>query len=551
MKKIFYLFAITALLFTSCNPLEDINQEVDALTANDRLVDDLVLTLTDEDYEALGLNFGNFSSIDDAKEALPGFLAENYPQLGVTYNPDGSIATSSSALITYKLYSPIKFETYTVTDDDYAAIGLTSLNDAGDYNDFFDYKFPSEAKGTVVDLTYKSEPAIEDYTLTDDDYDLVGNGRFDNFDIRAGRDEEDIEVRRQKIQTILLNNFPDADFGTKYNVTYEVFDGSSADLEMEVILTDNEPDPNKVTDYTLTDADFASVGNGNFNNFDIRQGRDEETIEARRAKIETILLNNFPSAVDGDIYSVTYAVWVPGDEVRTMLLVKNGNAYDLFSAKTYEFYTFALEETTMRFTLADEWAAPLTFTRDEYTLMGQRFPNFDDTDEAEYKIGIYLETLYPFAAPEDFVAVQYDYFNSGVSQRNINFVFDGTVWNAIPTVIDAQLQLGHDGTNWVPDNTIKYTLTAADIAYISNELIAKYPGPADNFGFFGSFDRRESSSNYWSDEMLLEAMNVLLDNIDPSAEEGQKYAVTYVIYDGATGENTMNLIKTGGVFVKQ
>jgi len=551
MKKIFYLFAITALLFTSCNPLEDINQEVDALTANDRLVDDLVLTLTDEDYEALDLSFGNFSSEEDAKEALPGFLAENYPQLGVTYNPDGSIATASSALITYKLYSPIKFETYTVTDDDYAAIGLTSLNDAGDYNDFFDYKFPSEAKGTVVDLTYKSEPTIENYTLTDDDYDLVGNGRFDNFDIRAGRDEEDIEVRRAKIQTILLNNFPDANFGDKFRVTYEVYDGSSADLEMEVILTDNEPDPNKVTDYTLTDADFTLVGNGQYLNFDIRPGRDEETIEARRAKIETILLNNFPSAVDGDIYSVTYDVYEGFASTRTMLVVKNGSAYDLFSAKTYEFYTFALEDTTMRFTLADEWAAPLTFTKDEYTLMGQRYPNFDDTDEAEYNIGIYLETLYPFAAPDDFVAVQYDYFNSGVSQRNLNFVFDGTVWNAIPTVIDAQLQLGHDGTKWVPDNTIKYSLTAADIAYISNELIDKYPGPADNFGFFGSFDRRESSSNYWSDDMLLEAMNVLLDNIDPSAEEGQKYAVTYVIYDGATGENTMNLIKTGGVFVKQ
>ncbi|WP_159949463.1 hypothetical protein [Polaribacter septentrionalilitoris] len=553
MKKIFYLFAITALVFTSCNPLEDINQEVDALTANDKLVDDLVLTLTDEDYEELGLSFGNFSSVDDAKEALPGFLAENYPQLGVTYNPDGTIAQSSSAIVTYKLFSPIKYESYTVTDADYSAIGLTSLNDAGDYNDFFDYKFPSEAKGTVVDLTYKAEPTITSYTLNDDDYDFVGNGRFDNFDIRTGRDEETIEARRVKIQTILLNNFPDADFGAKYKVTYDAFnnDFETVNLDMEVILTDNAPDPAKTTDYTLTEADFDSVGNGQFDNFDIREGRGEETIESRRAKIETILLANFPAAVDGDIYRVTYAVWEGFDSTRTMLVVKNGNAYDLFSAKTYELYTFALEDATMRFTLAEEWAAPVTFTRAEYTLMGQRFPNFDDRDEAVYNIGIYLKTLYPFAKPDDFVAVQYDYFSSGVSQRNVNFVFDGTVWNAIPTVIETQLQLGHDGTNWVPDNTIKYTLTAADIAYISNEFITTYPGPADNVGFFGSFDRRESSSNYWNDDMLLEAFNALLNNINPSAEEGQKYAVTYVIYDGATGENTMNLIKTGGVFVKQ
>jgi hypothetical protein len=551
MKKIFYLFAISAFVFTSCNPLEDINNEVDALTANDRLVDNIVYTLTDEDYETLNLNFGNFSSTDDARADLPKFLADKYPQLGVTYKSDGSIDQSSSALLTYKLFSPIKFESYTVTSADYTAIGMNSLNNSGDFNDFFDYKFPSEAKGTVIDLTYKSEPLITDYTLNDDDYDLVGNGRFDNFDIRTGRTEEDIDVRRVKIQTILLNNFPNADFGDKFKVTYEVFDGSSANLEMEIVLTDNAPDPAKTTDYTLTEDDFDSVGNGNFDNFDIRQGSAEETVEVRRGKIETILLNNFPAAVDGDIYRVTYAVWVPGDEVRVMLVIKNGSSYDLFSAKTYEFYTFALEDATMRFTLADEWAAPITFTAAEYSLMGQRFPNFSDIDEAVYKIGIYLRTLYPFASPDDFVAVQYAYFNSGVSQRNVNYVFDGTVWNAIPTVINTELQFGHNGTTWVPDNTIKYTFTSADIAYVSNQLITKYPGPADNFGFFGSFDRRESSSNYWNDDMLLEAFNVLLDNLNPTAEEGQKYSLTYVIYDGATGNNTTNLIKTGGVYVRQ
>ena len=557
MKKIFYLFAITALFFTSCDPLDDINQEVDALTANDRLVDDLVLTLTDEDYEALDLSFGNFSSEEDAKEALPGFLAENYPQLGVTYNPDGSIATASSALITYKLYSPIKFETYTVTDDDYAAIGLTSLNDAGDYNDFFDYKFPSEAKGTVVDLTYKTNPTIEDYTLTDDDYDLVGNGRFDNFDIRAGRAEEDLEVRRQKIQTILLNNFPDADFGTKYNVTYEVFDGSSADLEMLVQLEENPTDPAKTTNYTLVDADYALTSNGQFNNFDIRSGGPEENIETRRSKIETILLNNFPNAQSGDFYVVTYDTFAGGSSrpVLKMILQFDGTNYNIFDVNVYALYTFELVTNTMRYTYTGDWNIPMTFTPDEYELMGgsSQYVNFSgESEEAERRIIIYLGTLYPYASSEDFVAVQYNLFSGGnTSTINTNFVFEGTVWNAIPTVIDAQLQLGHDGDLWVPDNTIKYSLTTADIAYISNELIDKYPGPADNVGFFGSFDRRESSSNYWSDDMLLEAMNVLLDNIYPSAEEGQKYAVTYVIFDGATGENTMNLIKTGGVFVKQ
>ena len=49
--------------------------------------------------------------------------------------------------------------------------------------------------------------------------------------------------------------------------------------------------------------------------------------------------------------------------------------------------------------------------------------------------------------------------------------------------------------------------------------------------------------------MLLEAFNALLDNIDPSAEEEQKYVLTYVIFNGSTTNETMSVIKTGGVWV--
>lgn len=541
MKKIFYLFAITAFVFTSCNPLEDVNAEVDALTANDKLIDDLVLTLTDEDYETLELRFGNFSSTEDARTLLPDFLATTYPQLGVTFNADGSIAQASSALITYKLFSPIKFESYTVTDADYAELGLTSLNNSADFNSFFGFKFPSEEKGTVVDLTYKTNPEILEYTLNDDDYDLVGNGRFDNFDIRAGRAEEDLEVRRGKIQTILLNNFPEADFGTKYNVTYEVFDGSTSNLELLVQLEENPTDPAKTTTYTLQDEDYALIGNGRFNNFDIRDGSPEADLEVRRGKIETILLNNYPDAVTGDFFVITYDTFDgAGRPVLTIILQFDGTNYNIFDVKKYAFYTFALVDNTMRFTLADEWAAPITFTPEEYELLGgsARFRNFSgDADEAERKIGVYLGTLFPFAAAEDFKAVQYDFFSGSVSTENVNYVYDGTTWNVIPTVIDVDLKFGHNGTNWVPDNTIKYTLTNADYALVGN-------------GRFNNFDLRAGR-----DEATVEArlakINTILKNNFPDAEQGQKYAVTYAFFDGSRGNLTLNVILEGSDYILQ
>ena len=101
----------------------------------------------------------------------------------------------------------------------------------------------------------------------------------------------------------------------------------------------------------------------------------------------------------------------------------------------------------------------------------------------------------------------------------------------------------------VSDNTINYTVLSADVALISNAFINIYPGPADNVGFFGSFDRRSGSSNFWNDDMLLEAFNVLLDTRNPSAQEGQKYAITIVVYTGSTGTETRKVIKTGGEWV--
>lgn len=382
MKKIFYLFAITAFVFTSCNPLEDVNEQVDALTANDALVDDLIITLTDDDYDALGLSFGNFSSEEDAKAELPGFLSSKYPQLGVTYLPNGEISKASTALVTYKLYNKKNdeksFVNYTVTAADYTAQGLRfpNFSSLDQITEFLDTKYPTAEDRLLVDLIY--------------DY----------------------------------------------------YDGSTRTLN-----------------------------NGFINN-------------------------------DGT------------------------------------------------------WEMSIGISDDEYTALGEGRAQFSNEDEAFVKIPLFLNTKQASLLPQngDIQGVMYKLYDSSarvVKSYVAFFIYDGSNWAKYNNVIDQSIQLGHDGDKWVPDNTIKRTLSAADVAFISNAFITIYPGPADNLGFFKSFDVRSSSGNYWNDDMLLEAFNALLNDVNPTAEEGQKYSITYVVYDGSTVNRTMNLIKTGGVFVKQ
>ena len=94
MKKIIYLFVTLGLVLgtTACDPLGDIYDEIDA--QENAVVGDATYTLTDDDYDELELGYGSFNSEDDAKAALPAFLADLYPVWG----------KGSSVLVEYNLY---------------------------------------------------------------------------------------------------------------------------------------------------------------------------------------------------------------------------------------------------------------------------------------------------------------------------------------------------------------------------------------------------------------------------------------------------------------
>ena len=381
MKKVIYLLAFVAVFFTSCDPLDDVYEEIDA-QANP-IVGEAKFTLTDEDYEELGLNFGNFGSTDQAKSLLPAFLADKFPVWG-----EGSLAE-----VTYELFAPLQ-----------------------------------------------EQDSIVRYTVTTEDYDSnPETERFDNFD-------------------------------------------------------DND-------------------------------------------QIFDLLAVKYPTPVDNMLVSLTY-----------------------------DFFNGSVNELNNGFFYTDgEWKFVVGLTDDEYTLVGERFPNFSSEDEADEKMPILLLDKFKFDFPEagDIVPTMYKLFVTDVSDLDGDgrtddrttysfikyFQYDGTAWSAYDNTVNETLQFGQDGTTWVPDNTISYRLTSADIAFISNAFIEIYPGPADNVGFFGSFDRRTGSGNYWSDEMLLEAFNALLDERNPGAEEGQKYVLTFVTFTGSTGDETQKVIKSGGVWV--
>lgn len=341
------------------------------------------------------------------------------------------------------------------------------------------------------------------FTMSDDDYDALelGYGNFNN-----------VADAKSMIPGLLSDKYPVWGAGSSALVTFNIYAPLRTERSLEV--------------YTVTTADYdANPDTAKYNNFD------------EMSQIYDFLDTKYP-------------------DPSSRLLV----------SLTYKFYDGSLSTLNNGFLYNDGgWNFIQGFTDDEYEEMGEGYSNFSSEDEAEEKIPLYLKEKYFFknrdvGAIENimyklYVTDEDDVDGDGKTNDKTTysyvsyFIYDGADWAPYSNEVQETVQFGHDGEKWVPDNTIKYRLTSADIALISSSFMSKYPGPADNVGFFGSFDRRSGSSNYWSDEMLLEAFNVLLDNNDASAEDGQKYVLTYVIYNGSTVDESMSVIKENGVWV--
>jgi len=365
MKKIFYSFAILSLLFTSCNPMEDIYAEIDAQESV--ISGEAIITLTEADYKSLGLNFGNFSTLDDAKTMLPAFLSSKYSAWG----------KESLAAVTFNLYNKKNNEkslvVYEVSPADYVAGGHNygNFSSPSDISTFLDAKYPTAANRLLVSLKYKYYDGAQVLNLedgfinnagiweqstgiTDAEYAAMGEGRAQfsfkdealakipvfaknrfQYESKEAGDIEGIMYKLYVTDTQDIDGDGRTDDKAVYSfVTFVIYDGSNWTLYNNVI---NETIkfghdgtswvPDNTIKYTLTAADYTLVGNGNYGNFDVRSGKAEEPESVRVDKVNTILLNNFPSDAEGQKYIVSYNIYNGANGVWSLAVVKVGSAY--------------------------------------------------------------------------------------------------------------------------------------------------------------------------------------------------------------------------------
>lgn len=546
MKKILLLIAVFSMVFTSCEPLEDINTEIDADVSV--ITGDVIYTLTDEDYDILELSFGSFSSEDDAKTALPGFLSDKYPVWG----------KGSSALISYNLYvgnaegisDYTGANTYSLALVDYPGaldnatafyedekpteflpdILVSGITDAVD-GDVVLAKYKQYVGETVNGITefytrdFAGEGTLLDYEAVSVSGDQVWEGsnygaKMTGFDSGNRNPNEDWLISSD----IDLSSFPNAtlettqifNYGDPSGFTVLVSTDYTGDISAatwDVIQLTNVPDGTS-WDEVLSEAYSLSDYNG-------------ETINIAFKYIST-------DSNAGTYEIVDVSLKAPGVE---------GVAEPKSEFYTFDGSSWELSESVYYLSDAD------------FDSMGEnsgqpgRYNNFSSSISPDDYLPVFLNNKYLFAQEGDALSVIYKYYSSssGAQLRGNLYTFTAGTWEGYESTQETSLQLAHDGSTWVPDNTIKYEFVASDYTLIADTFRDNpdYASAVANLETYGNI-----STFNWDEDQIDAAVNTVLEEHFPSMDEDQKFAVTIYVYNGSSNNVTINYILNGGVYIR-
>ena len=549
MKKIIYVIIVIGAILTSCNPIEDINNEIKSQPA--AIVGSANYTLTADDYSTLGLGFGSFDSEDQAKSMLPGFLKEMYPYWG----------QGSSVLVGYNLYigaaegvsDYTDADVYTLANADYPhgnvnAVGFYPDEDPSDYmSDILNAQYTSPTEGQIVMAKYKqyTEQPVEGISnLVNADF-KTEQTLLDWSPVSVAGAEEWVGTQygakmsgysggAQTNEDWLVS--PAIDLSSQVNpllqVTQVLNYSDGTDWYHVMVSTDYSGD---VTTATWDMLDVMPVPPGNSWTAVTSDDYDLSAYQGQTVYIAFMYQSDTTTAATWEIEKLL--VKVPGVEGTTM----NKEVY----------YTYSGGSWTPS-------SGVYVLSTEDYDSMGEgsgqpgQYNNFSSSLPADDYITTFLSLTSPYAyAPDDDeIIVIYKYYSSSCSctqTRGNLYTVVGGAWTPHQSTIATTLQFGFDNGVWVPDNTIKYSLTNADYEYIADAL----GSDPDYSGIVGTLTQYHDYDYNWSEEQIIYSLGVLLDHIDPGAAEGQKYLISYLKYDNGLGEYTAALIKSGGEWVSQ
>lgn len=537
MKKIIYLLAVMGVLFSSCNPLEDINNDADA--QENSIEGHAEYTLTEDDYISIGLDIGSFDTVDEAKQLIPEFLSSTHPfsfwgqesSVLVNFNLTDGNPEDVSAFVNAGVYQ--------LQSGDYPIANSNAFfpnDDPTDYlESILESQIASPVEGQVVRTGYRqfvNEPEIGFTPLVAYDFSTGFNGW--NIVEESGSDA----VWTEQTGYIQANGFfggavaneewlvsPTIDLSSQTNLKFQM---------AQALKYYTDPSLVKILVSTDYSGDVLTA------NWDLISFSALPALDDWNALSEDY---DF-SAYDGQQVNVAFKYESTGTDAARwrisgmFIKVPGYSGPSMTKSNYYKYNGSSWDLVNNVYYLSSE----------DYDLMGTgsgepgQYNNFSSSSLPENYIPTFLDIKYPFAQEGDKWFITYKYYDGSTTLTKGNlYTFTNGAWAASVS----SLKFGFDNGVWVPDNTIRYTLTNADYEYIGNTLSSdpEYSGITNTLIQYHDYDYN------WSSDQILYSLGVFLDYYDPTAAEDQKYQITYLLYDSGIQELTASLKKVGGEWI--
>lgn len=373
MKKILFIATVAiGFIFSACNPMQDIMDELDssyaaddarALFLKDKLVAPAAYTLTDADY-ALSSNanvskYKNFSATDLPKDNLPEILNKKF-----------SAQNSQAMKVTYNFYSKPYVDVakaYKISTADYTSMGQTYGNFSDDavaqvlIGRLFDrvmYAKDAGTEKTAVYIKYQTNmtryvKVNADFTtevltsgtgavpVTDAQYEAMGNGKYKNFD--------DIDQAQTRLAALTQAEgtapfIYSCKVYKNYIDTYAVYlyNGNNWILKQSLMpvteVLNYALDASDITKsywwadpaikITLGAKDYGMyTETSKYSNFDLRGSIAPGTDRGKLAEMIGGMLDANHGAVENQQYLVTYAYYDGSNGSATIRIIKEGGAW--------------------------------------------------------------------------------------------------------------------------------------------------------------------------------------------------------------------------------
>lgn len=585
MKKAIYLLMAIFLVLASCEPMQEIYDELEEDYKGH--ASEFTYTLTSDDYAAIADMTSNgdaaefiedyeaFSDEYPAADYLPPFIEDMYPAL----------SEGSAGLITYNYNGPMPEDlemytdpdTYTVADDEYES--FDGILQAAKYfspgyapeayiPDILADNIASPSEGDLVLVTYDystMDPKVDFGSIADVAiWQETFNGSlgvFTAFDITGAQswtsdsygDDEYAKMSGYSSgaqenedwlisEAIDLTGISDASFNFREAINY-----LGGMWEQVAVLVSTDWDGTEAGISTATWTELSGMNRAAGNNWVfVESGKIDFSAYANETI--NIAFKYTSTTSNAATWEVDRAeILVPGDQPPVIGL----------DPETYKtFYEFD----------GNEWVKAdnlYYLNAKDYDAMGSpgRYNNFSASDRPQDYLPALLNDLYPLAGEGFEAVVIYKYYIGSTLTLADRYTFEGGGWvSEYNYFMPMTSQFLFSNGNWVFDPTVMFTMTAEDyqiiVDYVEDNIDPSY---LDTYGTFESysgagsyyvnFDIRSGSFedsvfDSWEDAVAWAIGEALLPTKFPDAVTQVSgidvhYVVSFATYSGAAGNYSM------------